>query len=112
MQRATLVAWITGAMLVLSTIVAGMTMVQVIGPAALAQVDSNILLVPESMLNVNAHQRRDARGLRQHKQDHEKRTEAPQLSRREWLRPHHLLLSIRLRAWVKAGHCDSQVSAR
>jgi hypothetical protein len=54
MQGATLIVWIIGTMLVLSAIVAGMMMVNVIDAAALAQVGSNILLGLQSMLNMGA----------------------------------------------------------
>jgi hypothetical protein len=54
MQGATLIVWIIGTMLVLSAIVAGMMMVDVIDAAALAQVGSNILPGLQGMLNMGA----------------------------------------------------------
>jgi hypothetical protein len=76
MQRATLIVWIIGTMLVLSVLVAGMMMVDVIDAAALAQVGSNILLGLQGMLNVSADQWHDARGLGQHEERQEERTKA------------------------------------
>jgi hypothetical protein len=54
MQGATLIVGITGTMLVLSAIVAGMMMVNVIDAAALAQIGSNILLGLQGVLNMGA----------------------------------------------------------
>jgi hypothetical protein len=77
MQDATLIVWIIGTMLALSAIVAGVMMVDVIDAAALAQLNSNILLGLQGMLNMGADQRHNARDLGQHEETQEERTKAP-----------------------------------
>jgi hypothetical protein len=78
-QGATLIAWITAAVLVL-TIMTGVMMVHVIAAATFGQVGSNIPFALEGMLDVDADQRHHAGSLGPKKQPQEKRTKAPQLS--------------------------------
>jgi hypothetical protein len=76
-QGATLVIRITGTMLMLSTMVSKMMIVDVTHPAALAEVGSNILLVLQRMLDVDADQRHDAGSLGQHEEPQQQGTKAP-----------------------------------
>ena len=80
MQGATLVVRIIGAMFMLATIVMGMMMVDMSDLAAFTDVGSDILLVLEGVLDMDADQRHDACGLGEHKEPQEQRTKASKLS--------------------------------
>jgi hypothetical protein len=64
-------------MLMLSAIVSKMMIVDVAHPAALAEVGSDILLVLQRMLDMDADQRDDAGGVGQHEEPQQQGTEAP-----------------------------------
>jgi hypothetical protein len=80
MQGATLIVRIVGPMFVLATIVVGMMVVYVSDPTGLTEVGSNILLILEGMLDMDAGQRQDAHCLGEHKKPQEQRAKASQLS--------------------------------
>jgi hypothetical protein len=64
-QRAALIAWITGTVFMLATIMMGVVMVHVIDATAFSEIGSNILLVLHDMLNMYADQRHNAHSLGQ-----------------------------------------------
>lgn len=80
MQGATLIFRIIGAMFMLATIVMGMMMVYMSDPAALTEVGSDVLLVLEGVLDMDADQWHDARGLGEHEEPQKQRTKASKLN--------------------------------
>jgi len=81
MQGATLIVRVSAAVLVLSAIVAGVMIVHVSDFAALTEVGSDILLVLEGMLDMDADQRHHASSLGQKKQTQQPWTEPAYVDR-------------------------------
>jgi len=76
-QGTTLIVRIVAAVLVLSTIMMDVMMVDVSDPAGLGQVGRNVLLILEGVLDMDADQRHDTASLGQQKEPQERRTKTP-----------------------------------
>ena len=74
MQGTTLIVRIVDPMFVLATIVMGMMVVYMSDPTALTKVGSNVPIILEGMLDMDADQGHYGRDLGEHKEPEEQRT--------------------------------------